>query len=521
MEKIIGIDLGTTNSAVAVVDTFTGKGECIFNKEGSVLTASAVCFQNKDEVMIGNIARDCKILYPDTTATLFKRQMGVEKTAITVHGIAYSPQQLSALILKSLKADAEEELGEEIKKVIITVPAHFDSNRRQATIEAGQEAGFEVLDLLDEPVAALYAADVIKNYAGKTILIYDLGGGTLDIVVVNVSAYAIDEIAINGDLYCGGSDWLETFVSYIKDTYLKGISLDVEGEQELTNKAEQAKIALSKKEKTSFTVMTETGRKEITVTQKEFEECTAHLLKKAMTVLEETKATLEDKGVFTLDQIILCGGATRMPQIKKGIMEIYPDVNIYEKDQDQAVAKGAAIYAKALLSEKQPTVNKGKLSSDGNQKGDLVTKTKKLNRVTSRSYGILAYVGDNERKVCNMIMQNQELPAFKEEIYFTRFDHQDQVALEVYESTDSKRYEEINSATPVGKCYLDINGNLPKHSPIIVSLHLEENGTLCIHGREESGHTQITARMETQTLLSSEELLVERSQVEDAFGKVG
>lgn len=521
MEKVIGIDLGTTNSAVAIVDPFTGKGECILNKEGSTLTASAVCFQNPKEPMLGNTARDCKVLYPEKTATLYKRLMGVEKTAITVAGTSYSPQQLSALILKSLKADAEEELGEKVNKAVITVPAYFDSNRRQATIEAGQEAGLEVLDLLDEPVAALYAADVIKNYAGKTVLIYDLGGGTLDIVCAKVSEDSIDEIVINGDIYCGGSDWLNAFVEYIKNTHLKGVPLDVEGEQELVNKAEQAKIALSKKEQTKFTVMTKNGRKEVTVTLAEFEKCTLQWKAKAMHLAEETKEQLEEKGVHHLDKIILVGGATRMKQIIEGIQEIFPGVSIYEKDQDQAIAKGAAIYAAALLKEKQPKVNKTNIFGRKSKTEDNTgIKVKKLNRVTSRSYGIVAYVGENERKVCNMILQNENLPASKEDVFYTRYDNQKQVSLEVFESTDSNRYEEVTVATSIGKCYLDINGNLPKHSPIMVKVQLEDNGTLCIRGYEESGSTEVSARMETQALLNHDELMAERSQVEDVFLKI-
>ena len=521
MEKVIGIDLGTTNSAVATVDPFTGKGECILNKEGSTLTASAVCFQNSKEPMLGNTARDCKVLYPETTATLFKRLMGVEKTAITVASTSYSPQQLSALILKSLKSDAEDELGEKVNKVVITVPAYFDSNRRQATIEAGKEAGFEVLDLLDEPVAALYAADVIKNYAGETILIFDLGGGTLDIVCVKVSEDSIDEIVINGDIYCGGSDWLKAFVDHIKNTHLNGVALDVEGEQELVNKAEQAKIALSKKEQTKFTVMTKNGRKEVVVTLAEFEKCTLQWKAKAMRLLEETKEQLEEKGVFHLDKIILVGGATRMKQIVEGIQEIYPGVSIYEKDQDQAIAKGAAIYATSFLQEKQPKINKANVYGRKSKLEDNTDiKVKKLNRVTSRSYGIAAYVGETERKVCNMILQNEKLPVTKEDVFYTRYDNQKQVSLEVFESTESNRYEEITAASSIGKCYLDINGDLPKHSPIMVNIHLEDNGTLCVRGYEESGSTEVKARMETQALLSPSELMVEREQVEDVFLKI-
>lgn len=509
MEKVIGIDLGTTNSLVAMVDEFTGKGECFPNSEGINLTASAVCFTNKEEPMIGNTAKDCAILYPEETATLFKRLMGVEKTAITVDGISYSPQQLSALILKSLKQDAETECEETVDKAVITVPAYFDNNRRQATMEAGEMAGLEVLDLLDEPVAVMYHVDAIRNYAGKTVLIFDLGGGTLDLVAVKVTEESIDEIAISGDLYCGGSDWDKEFVAYIKETYLKGVSLDAEAEQELVNKAEAAKKELSRKEETSFTVLTGSGRKEIQVTRSEFEACTAQWFHRAMKVLEEMKETLEGKGVYHLDQIILCGGATRMPQIQRGIKEIFPDCELLAKDVDQAVAKGAAIYAKALMTEKQPEIIRSHMEKT----------VKKLNRVTGRSYGIAVIIDESERKVCNMVYQNTELPVSEEETFYTRYDNQHQVLLEVFESTSSGRYEEIPNAAKLGECLLEIAGDLPKHSPIQVRLHLQENGTLILKGYETSGNTQVKAELQTKALLSPHDLVVEKAQVDDVYEK--
>lgn len=518
MEKVMGIDLGTSNSVGAVVDPFTQRGECIVNDEGMTLTASAICFENRDDILIGNIARDCSILYPETTAILFKRLMGVETTAITVDGKAYSPQQLSALVLKKIKADAEAELGQEVKKVVITVPAYFDSNRRQATKEAGMEAGFEVLDLLDEPVAALYCADRIMNYAGKTVLIFDLGGGTLDLVCAKITDDTINEIAISGDTYLGGSDWDKAFVSYITDTYLKGVRMEIEDRQELVNKTEKAKNDLSKKEETRFTVMTEVGRKEITVTRKEFEKCTLHLRDCAMNFLEEMKSTLEDKGITKLDQIILCGGATRMPQIQEGIKKVFPDTILVSKDVDQCVAKGAAIYAESLLKEKQPKIMRDMKTSDAKEVKEV--KTKQLNRVTGRSYGIAAYIGDTERKVCNMIFQNMELPAFKESVYYTRHHNQKTVSLEVYESTASNRYENFENASNIGTCQLKINGDIPKGSPIIVSISIRTDGTLQIKGAEETGSTDVVAVMETNTLLSAVDLKEEKKAVNEIFVKV-
>lgn len=519
MDKVIGIDLGTTNSAVAIVDPFTGKGECIMNKEGSTLTASAVCFKDRDELMIGNMARDCKVIFPETTATLFKRIIGVEKTAITIDGVDYSPQAVSALVLKSLKADAEEEVGEEIHRAVITVPAYFNSNQKKATIQAGTLAGFDEVQLLDEPVAAVYAADTIKNYAGKTVLVFDLGGGTLDLAGCRITEDTINEVVINGATDLGGSDWSEAFVSYIKESRaLQGV-LDIEGEQELVSKAEQAKIALSRKEEASFTVMTGNGRKEIVVTRDEFESCTAHLLAKAMNILADTKKSLEDKGVFYIDQIVLCGGASRMPKIISEIKKIYPNVSIYEKDVDQAVAKGAAIYA-STLNENQLEIQKDQLSSTTESGDESELKIKRLKCVTSRSYGILAYVGETEEKISNMILQNKELPTAKTKIYYTRYNNQKEAALKVYESTLPDSHVDKEKGTFLGKCYLELKGSLPQDSPITVEMNLSENGTLLIRASEESGKTEVNARFETNALLSQDELVKEQSQVEDVFVKV-
>lgn len=511
MGRIVGIDLGTTNSLVTYVDKFSGKGECIPNKEGSNLTASAICFVNKEEPIIGNIAKECQVLYPEKTAVLFKRMMGTKKTGISVDGQEYSPQQLSALILKSLKDDAEEELKEDVDKVVITVPAYFDSNQRQATIEAGKMAGFkEIIDLLDEPVAALYNADGIKNYAGKTVLIFDLGGGTLDLVVAKITEDSIEELAILGDTNCGGSDWDKAFVSYIKEMYLKNNHLSIEGEQELLCKTEMAKIALSLKKETSFTVMTEEGRKEIIVSLEEFESCTEQLLAKAMTLLSEMKDIMGEKGITKLDQIVLCGGATRMLQIKKGIEKLFPGAEIYAKDVDQAVAKGAAIYAEALMREKQPRILRERAA----------VPVKHLNRVTSHSYGIVVFIGDNDKKISNMVYRNTELPVMKEEVFYTRYENQHEVDLEVYESVCSEKHEEVRRGTHVGTATLKIPANLPKGSPIIVRISLEDNGTLHLHGKEESGNTEVTASMKTMALLSENELLEEKAIVDELYEKV-
>ena len=318
-------------------------------------------------------------------------------------------------------------------------------------------------------------------------------------------------------------DFQEMCLFLSKKARNKREALDIEGEQELLNKTEQAKLTLSKKEETFFTVMTRNGRKEVTVTREEFETCTAHLLAKAMNVLADTKKSLEEKGIFKLDQIVLCGGATRMPQIIAGIKKIYGDINIYEKDVDQAVAKGAAIYA-SLLNEKQPEIQQNQSKDKGTtgRSGGSDVKAKELRCVTSRSYGILAFVGETEKKISNMIFQNTEVGSASKTVkaYYTKYDNQREVALKIYEDTMSVSHVDKEEGTFLGKCYLKIQGNLPQNSPIKVEMSLDENGTLFIRGSEESGKTEVTAYIETNALLSPDELVKERAQVEDVFVNV-
>ena len=487
--KIVGIDLGTTNTLLAYYDGLLKKGVCCPNSEGSRLTASAVCFFSRDDILVGSMARDCALVYPDITAMLFKRLMGAETEGITVEGETYSPEQLSALVLKSVIHDAETELGEKITEAVITVPAYFGSSRRRATIEAGTLAGLKVRDLLDEPVAALYHADSIKNLEGKYYLVCDQGGGTLDIVVAFVNKESIDELVIAGDLNLGGSDWDHHFIRYLKEAYLEGRALDEEDEQELALKAEMAKKILSEKTQTQFTVGTQNRRVEITVTRQEFEDCTSDLLDRVKGVLVQVQESMQEKGLPHPDQIIFAGGATKMPQIQQVLHSFFPSAGVTAKDVDQAVAHGAAVYAKMLQSGEQPPVRRCF------EKPEI----KRLNRVTGRSYGIAAFVG-KERKVCNMILRNAPLPQTMKKTYYTKYKNQKQVSIQVYENTQNQSCIDLSEASHIGRCQLEIKEDLPQGSPITVILSLDEQGTLQVKGREAAGEEEAEAYLETQAL---------------------
>lgn len=503
--KIVGIDLGTTNTVLAYFDGILKKGVCCTNSDGSPLTASAVTFFSEDNVLVGNGARDSAVAYPDITATLFKRKMGIETDGITVNGITYSPQQLSALVLKSVMNDAEEELGEKITDAVITVPAYFGTNRRRATMEAGMLAGLNVRGILDEPVAAIYNADSIGKLEGKNCLVVDLGGGTLDIVVAHITRESINELFIEGDLNLGGSDWDAAFREYIRKEYLAGKRLEVEDEQELLIKTEMAKKRLSDKTETKFSVSTREGHFEISLTRKEFEKCTTELLDRVRLVLDRVRQVMSKKmDNREIDLIVLAGGATRMPQIRALLDELFPGKNVLAKDVDCAVAKGAAVYARMLQAEEQPAVVK---MFDNPE-------TKKLKRIAGRSYGISAYIADTEeKKVWNMIYKNSDLPDEREHVFQTRYVNQKTVLLEIYENNEYAYKAEVADSTLIGKCVLEINGDLPVGTPIYTSLTLDENGMLYVKGYEKTGNTEIETYIKTNALLEEGDLIAEQEQI--------
>ena len=372
--------------------------------------------------------------------------------------------------MKSVTNDAEEELGEKITDAVITVPAYFGTNRRRATMEAGMLAGLNVRGILDEPVAAIYNADSIGKLEGKNCLVVDLGGGTLDIVVAHVTGESINELFIDGDLNLGGSDWDAAFREYIRKEYLAGKQLEVEDEQELLIKTEMAKKRLSDKMETKFSVSTCEGRFEISLTRNEFEKCTAGLLDRVRLVLDRVRQMMSKKtDNREIDLIILAGGATRMPQIRALLDELFPGKNVSAKDVDCAVAKGAAVYARMLQTEEQPAVVK-MFDNPG---------TKNLKRIAGRSYGISAYIaGTEEEKVWNMIYKNSGLPDEGEHVFQTRYANQRTVLLEIYENNENAYKTEVEDSTLIGKFVLEITGYLPVWPPMYTSLKLDENGML-------------------------------------------
>ena len=355
MGKVVGIDLGTTNSAIAVL--MGSEPEIIPNAEGSRLTPSVVAFTKDGQRLVGQVAKRQAITNPERTISSIKREMGTDYR-VEIDGKKYTPQEISAMILQKLKTDAENYLGEKITQAVITVPAYFSDSQRQATKDAGTIAGLEVLRIINEPTAAALAYGLDKKGEQK-ILVYDLGGGTFDVSVLEIGDNVVEVLATSGNNRLGGDDFDERIINYIADEFKKEHGIDLRQDrmalQRLKEAAEKAKIELSSVTSTDinlpFITATQDGPKhlEMTLTRAKFEELIADLVEKTM---EPTRQALSDAGLkpADIDEIILVGGSTRVPAVQEAIRRFMGKEPRKGVNPDEVVALGAA-YQAAVLAQ--------------------------------------------------------------------------------------------------------------------------------------------------------------------------
>ena len=358
MGKIIGIDLGTTNSCVAVMEG--GEATVIPNKEGARTTPSVVGFAKDGERLVGQVAKRQAVSNASRTVSSIKRHMGSDYK-VNIDGKAYSPQEISAMILSKLKEDAESYLGEKVTQAVITVPAYFSDSQRQATKDAGKIAGLEVLRIINEPTAAAlaYGLDKDANQKGQKVLIYDLGGGTFDVSILEIEDGVFEVLATNGDTMLGGDDFDKRIMDYIvKDFKEKeGIELsDAMTMQRIKEAAEKAKIELSGVTKTNinlpFITMTAEGPKNIDLdlTRAKFDALTSDLVAKTIVPLKkalaDAKLTMND-----ISKVILVGGSTRIPAVVQAVKEVTGKEPFKGINPDECVALGAAIQGGVLGGE--------------------------------------------------------------------------------------------------------------------------------------------------------------------------
>ena len=356
MAKVIGIDLGTTNSCVAVMEG--GEPTVITNQEGARTTPSVVGFAKNGERLVGQLAKRQAVSNPENTIISIKRHMGTDYK-VTVEDKSYTPQEISAMILQKIKADAEAYLGEPVKQAVITVPAYFTDSQRQATKDAGAIAGLEVLRIINEPTAAALAYGVDKEEDGK-VLVFDLGGGTFDVSILELGDGVFEVLATSGNNHLGGDDFDQRIMNYLIEEFKKESGIDLSNDkladQRLKEAAEKAKIELSGVASTNinlpFITADATGPKHLDVilTRAKFEELTADLVE---ATIEPTRKAMQDAGLSAsdIDKVLLVGGSSRIPAVQEAIKKVLGKEPTKNVNPDECVAIGAAIQGGVLVGE--------------------------------------------------------------------------------------------------------------------------------------------------------------------------
>lgn len=539
LARVYGIDLGTTYSCISYVDEH-GKPVIVPNEENERITPSVVFFDG-DKVIVGNEAKANSELYSNQVVAFVKRYMGDPNFLFQYNGSTYKPEEVSSFILRKLAKDARQNTGEKITDVVITCPAYFGINEREATKIAGEIAGLNVRGIINEPTAAAIAYGMVEENEKKVVLVYDLGGGTFDITMIDITPETVEVICTDGDHRLGGKDWDDAIIEYLGSQFKQETGLeedileDADAAQSLRLDAEKAKKTLSLREKARIPVMCKTKKIGLELTVQKFEEITEHLLERTISLTHDMLKEAQKKGYQTFDEILLVGGSVRMPQVAKRIKQ---EFNVEPKmfDPDEAVAKGAALYGwKLSLNDKLiqrmakatgksvkeiEAMPREHISKEVREKAarevamehglprEAVEHAKKtIKNVCSKSFGTIALEEETDRElVFNLIKKNTTVPVEFTKAFKTVHDGQEIVAITVMENEVTEDTNQVEKSTEIGSKDLDMPPGLPKGSPLEITFKLNTEGRLEIRAVEAKEKKEVQFTLETNSILQGEEL---------------
>ncbi|MGP0068172.1 MAG: Hsp70 family protein [Isosphaeraceae bacterium] len=541
LKRVYGIDLGTTYSAIAYVDEH-GKPVVVPNQESERITPSVVLFDG-DNIIVGNTAKESAKVEPHRVVSRIKQHMGDPNFVFDYESQAFSSEDISSFILRKVVGDAEIALGDRITDVVITCPAYFGTPEREATANAGRLAGLNVRAILNEPTAAAIAYG-LEQGEDQVVLVYDLGGGTFDITMIEIKDRLIRVICTGGDHRLGGVLWDEAIVMFLAEQFRSqtGEASDPLDDPEVLNdlflQAERGKKTLTQREKAPFRVTHAGNQARVELDREKFEEITKHLLDRTIELTHEMLADARNKGYTRFDKIILVGGATRMPQVHNRLVaELNVEPEIY--DPDEAVAKGAALYAlkESLVDQVQDFLST-KVAVDGQEarpvdlaqvSEEQVTQAldhleKELGftltgpvrelvntqivNVLSKSLGVIARDAKSQDVVVYLLPRNSEVPLERMTDFGT--DAANQSAVDIRVMSGERDSADPNDCQEVGIATLNLPERLPARSPIRVKFAINKDGRLGVSATDLTGGGSIDVEFETEAVMNAEEV-AERS----------